>query len=376
MNDRIAFVNFIPQPSRWPGVANKLLQQARATARGSIATDVIVLSSEPPLPTPIITVPLASGGKQVMGRFGQIRQALGNRGYRALVLRYANVSDPSFLWAWDGHHPPVISEHHTNQIEELSLLASGLRGRLRLLAEQTLGTLALSRVAGLIGVTDSIRASQVARIRRPPPSAVVSNGVTVGDVLPHGPAPWTGTAQIAFSAGNFSHWHGLDRLLAGLIAYNGRVPIVLDLIGDLLIASDLALITELNQRAGLVKVICHGRLDERSQNRILAGCQIAISSLGLHRLGMPDGSPLKSREYAARGLPFAYSYTDPDLPGDLPGTLSIPGDDSPIDPESLIKFALSVSTVTGDGLRRFAEEHLDWSIRMRKMHHFAISCSA
>jgi hypothetical protein len=46
---------------------------------------------------------------------------------------------------------------------------------------------------------------------------------------------------------------------------------------------------------------------------ILASADAAISSLALHRVGLAEASPLKSRECLAFGLPLIIAYHDTDL---------------------------------------------------------------
>ena len=57
----------------------------------------------------------------------------------------------------------------------------------------------------------------------------------------------------------------------------------------------------------------HGYLSAGEYRRIIAGADAAISSLGLHRIGLEEASPLKSRECLALGLPLVLAYVDTDL---------------------------------------------------------------
>lgn len=71
------------------------------------------------------------------------------------------------------------------------------------------------------------------------------------------------------------------------------------------------------------------------------GCDLAISSLGFHRIGLIEGSPLKTREYAARGLPVVGSYTDTGiLEGSKFPFFKVAADDDPIDLEGAFEFAV------------------------------------
>jgi hypothetical protein len=62
-----------------------------------------------------------------------------------------------------------------------------------------------------------------------------------------------------------------------------------------------------------VNMVFHGYLPSERYLPLLAGSDVAISSLAFHRVGMQEQSPLKSREYLAYGLPMVVPYTDTDL---------------------------------------------------------------
>jgi hypothetical protein len=57
----------------------------------------------------------------------------------------------------------------------------------------------------------------------------------------------------------------------------------------------------------------------------MADCDLAISTLALHRKGMKEACPLKTRECLAYGLPMVLPYVDTDLKDlDADSLLKIP----------------------------------------------------
>jgi hypothetical protein len=99
---------------------------------------------------------------------------------------------------------------------------------------------------------------------------------------------------------------------------------------------------------------------------------VAIGALGIHRKKLSESSTLKSREYCSRGIPYIIASTDPDFPPDFPYLLRIPEDETAIDIEKVLGF---VSRIYQDPdhpqkMRRYAEEHLDWSIKMHTLKTF------
>jgi hypothetical protein len=87
---------------------------------------------------------------------------------------------------------------------------------------------------------------------------------------------------------------------------------------------------------------------------------------------LKEASILKAREYCARGTPFIYGIADPDFPPDFPYILHVPADESPIDIEQVLAFAKEVCADPDhpQKMRRYAEEHLDWSVKMKKLKDF------
>ncbi len=57
----------------------------------------------------------------------------------------------------------------------------------------------------------------------------------------------------------------------------------------------------------------YGYLNTDEYEKILAGMDCAIGSLGLHRIQLNKSSPLKTRECLALGLPMVLPYKDTDL---------------------------------------------------------------
>ncbi len=74
-------------------------------------------------------------------------------------------------------------------------------------------------------------------------------------------------------------------------------------------------------------------LSQAEANRLMRGCTVGIGSLALHRKGMDEASPLKSRNYLAVGLPIIQAYRDTDLTEADGCVLSLPNCEDNIVPE-------------------------------------------
>jgi len=105
-------------------------------------------------------------------------------------------------------------------------------------------------------------------------------------------------------------WHGLDQVIA---LARVRPEWSFDVIGPG--AADMS---------WPVNVRAHGELTANEYRPILSQADAAISTLAWFRNGMNEGSPLKSREYFALGLPVIGAYLDTDLPTGAEFYLRIP----------------------------------------------------
>ena len=169
---------------------------------------------------------------------------------------------------------------------------------------------------------------------------------------------------------NVNRWHALDRLIMGLSDYDGEVHIKLHIVGD---GTEIFYLKELTQNFGLDKqVIFHGFLSGKKLDDIYDESHIAVGSLGMHRIGIYQATVLKVREYTAKGIPFIIGYSDPDFSEDFPYLLKVTADDSNIDIHEIIKFASSVylDPFVNKRMREFANNYLDWDIKMEKTTHF------
>jgi len=109
----------------------------------------------------------------------------------------------------------------------------------------------------------------------------------------------------------FEKWHGLDILVNSIDKYyqkhySQNFKIKLNIAGN--IPKFFKFILEKNF------VNYFGPLRREQLVQFYKVCDIGISSLALYRKGLKEASPLKSREYAKYGIPFVYSYKDPDIP--------------------------------------------------------------
>lgn len=370
---RVAYVNWIPRPSAWPGLVDKLRHQAKALGRSGLPWEVLVLSDELAgerdgvryLPIP----PVALGGlRRRVARCALIEQALDWQRYDRVLLRYPGAADLSCTGLLDRHGDMIFSEHHTDEPQELRTLVRGPSSWAKWRAECAWGPRWLAGVAGIVAVTPEILALEQRR-HRTRRGLALGNGISVADVAPTGSQLNDGVVSLLFSCARFWSWQGLDRLLRGLLEYRGPARVIVHLAGIVVEPADRLLLGRLADHPH-VRLIEHGMLDGAALDRVAATCTLGIGTLALGRKHLREACTLKSRDYAARGLPFVFAHQDPDLPDDLPGILRLADDGTAISIARMLAFAHELTPDIPARLRAFAAARLDWSHKLLNLHHF------
>lgn len=135
--------------------------------------------------------------------------------------------------------------------------------------------------------------------------------------------------------------HGCERVIDGLHEYyenNGKENIIFHIVGD---GRTIPLYKQKTKEYKLEEhVIFHGFCTGNKLERIYDSADIGVNSLAIHRLGLKTESTLKTKEYAAKGLPILSSYPVDALSEEdnEKYVCLVPPDDSPIDIEEIVKF--------------------------------------
>lgn len=160
-------------------------------------------------------------------------------------------------------------------------------------------------------------------------------------------------------------WHGLDRIVKGLADYykkNPELKVYLHIVGDYSGARERQEIEGPIHAFNLEPyVIRHGALFGEALDAVFEKCDFAIGSLGRHRSGISRMKSLKNREYAARGIPFAYAESDPDFDSS-PYVLRFRPDEENIDVSTIIDF-LKENSIKPIDIRQ-SIQHLSWKNQM------------
>ncbi len=109
--------------------------------------------------------------------------------------------------------------------------------------------------------------------------------------------------------------HGTDRIIQGLIQYytsGNKRNIIFDIVGDGDIVPSLKEMVYSHKEIK-DKVIFHGFMSGKLLENMYSMADIGISALAFHRLGVTYCSPLKSKEYFAKGLPVVGTTAEHDI---------------------------------------------------------------
>ena len=296
---RIASINLHWPRTKDSGVGKKLDQQIRLwQASGHEARLFMHTSRYTPLSDliPAEVIPYDSAGK------------LGTELNRARAARELVTSVRKFqpdviylrlaMYVYPVHEltdiAPVVGEINTNDIQQHKELGAVLSLYNRL----TRGIL-LRRVSGLVSVSEELARDVSFSVYRKP-MRVISNGIDLSAFSPLD-APNNETPRLVFIGTPGYSWHGVDKLVELARAFP-------DLQVEIVGYDGLPEYEPLPSNLTL-----HGYLGAEGYRKIMAGCDLAISTLALHRKGMEEACPLKTRECLAYGLPMVMPYVDTDL---------------------------------------------------------------
>jgi glycosyltransferase involved in cell wall biosynthesis len=286
------------------------------------------------------------------------------------TILYLRYSLPLFLLPFDLSNKrkcKIVIE--CNSIELNEQKESGFR--LLYLRELILGKEFRKRCDAIVGVTDEITQYQVGRSgNSEKPYITIGNGYDVNSVPVRHPTLFNERELHLLCVANVSHWHGLDRLIRGLAIYHGSTTVKLHIAGE---GAEVSSIQKLTNEMGISDhVIFHGFTTGTALDTLFNTCHIAVGSLGIHRIGLTESSTLKAREYCARGIPYIIACKDPDFPDDYPYIYRIPPDETPLNIKEVVEFTKSVYADPDhpQKMRRYADEHLDWSVKMKQLKIF------
>jgi hypothetical protein len=201
------------------------------------------------------------------------------------------------------------------------------------------------------------------------PCIRTSNGIDVDAVPIRDASAFDPMAPRLLGVASLAKWHGYDRVLRGLRQAIDHNP---DVIPQVSFAGQGPAEAQLRE---LCTTLDHGMTTGRALDELFDRSDIAIASLGMHRIGLQSASSLKTREYCARGIPFIFAGQDESFADAFPFALRVPVGDDAIDLSKVLgDFANVVASVDDLAveMRAYAAANLSWKTRMAEIMQVAL----
>lgn len=193
----------------------------------------------------------------------------------------------------------------------------------------------------------------------------IPNSIRV-DSYPFIPHTHNQEPNIVFIGSPNQAWHGLDKIY---LLSRHRPCWKFHIIGTDKVISDKKISSN---------IIFYGHLGREDAKSLVSGMDVGISTIALHRKGMNEASPLKSRQYAAQGIPFISGYKDTAI-SDVDFVLRLPNNETNIENNLASIDAFVMKAFLNSALRcqarRYAERHFDSEIVERERANFIMSCA-
>lgn len=300
--------------------------------------------------------------------------------YDRVILRHS-FSDGSLLKLMD--RLPVLLEFHSKIITELEVkeaetgsIVKKLIRRIRIGIEKRYLYQLVKKSAGFITMGRELAEHYANRAAVNTPHKIIFNGCDVSNIEKTGFQVFNGSElNLVFLGSRPDPWHGIPRLIRSIRNYRqagGRVAVNLHFVGKIE-PTDVGL-TRLEEGFHF-----HGLLRDEQLDEVMSQMNLAICTLAQYMKQLDETSAIKTVEYLARAIPFVIAYEDTALTGQesLIGTfLKFANDDSDIDMNQVVEFALAVSSEREDimnRMRHYAETECDWAVKMDQYYKFACS---
>jgi hypothetical protein len=167
--------------------------------------------------------------------------------------------------------------------------------------------------------------------------------------------------------------HGYERMLQGLSSYRKRkggeaVPVQFHLVGE---GGQAAFYENMARQLGLDEaVFFHGRKAGKELELLFNACDLAVGTLGAYKIGLDKISPLKTKEYCLRGIPFLYACKEDALTPCCRFCKLFPNDASEVGMEEVINFyheAYKNFPELQNAMMSHAQEHYSWEPQFQKL---------
>lgn len=384
---KILYISILPLLNDNLGVVKKIKGQTESMKSDSVSIDAVVFykndadsldKSEFPDYFTFIKYPY-SGRKRLFQLFNlwrMIAQFSSSKSYDIIYFR--NPGSSFFLYRFiKKFKNKVVLEHNSKELEEIKLRSK--RVRFDIAKEVFFAKRSYKYALGNVGKASEFSEHQEFKAGYKLNTKTITNGVLVDELQKKNCNKLKEGEKInLIFVGNTSVWHGLERLLLGIKKYKGAVDYRLFLVGKeetFFVALHKLKLTELLGK----KIFLTGFKTGQDLENLFCISDFAIGSLGLHRIDIFNGVPLKHREYLSRGLPFIYSGEDEDIDTSIAKYLfKIEANESRVNFLKLLNFVKKLyrndEENVSEILREYASRNVDMSIKSNQLIDFFNDC--
>jgi glycosyltransferase involved in cell wall biosynthesis len=196
------------------------------------------------------------------------------------------------------------------------------------------------------------------------PTISVRNGIDVESVQVSSSKPEKGRLRL-IAVGNWSYWHGLDRLVLGFENYYKN---------EQACRVSLTIVGEGPETKNLKKFVSDKKMGQYIQflpstrgtmlDSLFENADVGIGTLGLHRKNVELDSSLKHREYCARGIPFILSSKDLDFSEELSFVNYVSKEEEPVDLDEVLNWFSKDMNVEAHS---YAVKKLGWNKQLTEI---------
>ena len=270
----------------------------------------------------------------------------------------------------------IVSEHQSNEVAEIKsfknqhpfglkiskLISWYLYYHLPILNENRWGNLFAKKINSIVTITNELADYQ--RLKGCNNVIVSANGIGVSDYQLRSANNLIKPLKLLFLKGTSSsaEWNGINRLIDSIDKLEGIKNEIKVIICGHFIEGEIPIRSYIEHK---------GYLKKEELNKLFDLVDIGVSTLALYKKNLQEAAVLKTREYTARGLPFIYAYTDPDLDeSSKEFSLEFPNNENVIDIQKVIDFAhqTCLDKALPQKMRMYAEEHMDYEIKMKDLY--------
>ena len=195
----------------------------------------------------------------------------------------------------------------------------------------------------------------------------MKNGIDIGDIVVSTRKREENTINL-IAVSSMATWHGYERILEGMYQYykeNEIYKIFLKFIGE---KGEENYYKSLTKKYNLQPFVTFcGKMAGKELDEQFELADIAVGSLGMYKIGLSEGSPIKGAEYCARGIPFICGYNDTRFSQEQEFIMHVSNDEQAVNMKEVISFyeRIVFRQDYHAVMRDYAEKCLTWESIMK-----------